>query len=48
MMEVIERRKGWVLLRRDGRLTETPIHALGEHWQPCRPNGTPRYTQVAP
>lgn len=34
------RRKSWVKVRRSGHITEIPLHWLGVHWKPCRPDGT--------
>ena len=34
------RRKAWVKIRHNGRLTDVPLNWVGEHWKPCRPDGT--------
>lgn len=36
------RRKSWVKIRRSGHVTEIPLHWLGTHWKPCRPDGSLR------
>ena len=40
VVRVTTRRRLWVTLRHDGRLTEIPGHWLGDHWRPCRPDGS--------
>lgn len=36
------RRKTWVKLRRNGRVTEIPLTDIGKHYRPCRPDGSLR------
>lgn len=34
------RRRAWVKIRHNGRVTEIPLSWIGEHWHACRPDGT--------
>lgn len=34
------RRRTWVTIRHNGRVTDVTLGVLAEHWDPCRPDGS--------